>query len=207
MKHLSILLIISCLFLVQYSSYSQVHNISFSYVTPQMPTVDAGNDTTALFSHPLILNGQVTGGTPPYTYLWQPGTDLDDSTILNPTVNFTVWFPSNPQTLTLTVTDSNGCVASDQIIIHVLVNSIEKHSLSDLRLFPNPASGVVWVEGLSSPDVEVTCYTLMGQRVASRRYSNVGSPHEIDLGSLSPGIYFLKISAEASHSLHKLVIQ
>lgn len=72
----------------------------------ELPIVDAGlpqqfcsYDITTLFAN-------VSGGNPPYTYVWTPGQFLSDSTIDSPTAYNT------DMTYCVTVTDNNGCVSS-----------------------------------------------------------------------------------------------
>ena len=49
---------------------------------------------------------------PSYTYLWNPGTDLDDSTKSEPTT-----LTEENRTYTLLVTDTNGCTFTDSILV------------------------------------------------------------------------------------------
>jgi gliding motility-associated-like protein len=78
---------------------------------------NAGPDRT-------VCNGQtvVLGGTPAasggsgvgYTYLWTPSTGLNNPALPNPTLVATT-----TQIFTLQVTDSQGCIATDQVTITV----------------------------------------------------------------------------------------
>jgi hypothetical protein len=71
------------------------------------PIVDAGPDQYICGdSAPCtILSPQVLGGSPgPYTFLWSPGTSLNDSTIMNPCAR-----PDTTTIYTLQVTDGHGC--------------------------------------------------------------------------------------------------
>lgn len=52
--------------------------------------------------------------TSPVTYSWSPETDLDNSTISNPTCSAT-----NNTTYTLTATNSNGCIVSDDLSVSI----------------------------------------------------------------------------------------
>ncbi|MDB4062098.1 gliding motility-associated C-terminal domain-containing protein [Vicingaceae bacterium] len=49
---------------------------------------------------------------PSYTYLWNPGTNLDDSTKAEPTT-----LTEENRTYTLLVTDTNGCTFTDSILV------------------------------------------------------------------------------------------
>ncbi len=87
-------------------------------VTPIL-VVDAGADQTICNNISINLGGSPTasGGTTPYTYSWMPTDYLDDPTASNPLFTPTA-IPS--YSYTVTVTDANGCVASDVININTL---------------------------------------------------------------------------------------
>jgi hypothetical protein len=60
------------------------------------------------------LNGSVTGGATPYGYLWSPATWLSNPAIPNP-----ISTPEATITYTLTVTDNNTCVSTDNVTVTV----------------------------------------------------------------------------------------
>lgn len=79
-------------------------------VDNQTPTVNAGNDVTINCYIPTTtLN--VTGGN---TYAWLPVLGLSDPSIGNPVAN-----PAVTTNYTVSVTASNGCVGTDDVIIIV----------------------------------------------------------------------------------------
>jgi hypothetical protein len=73
------------------------------------PTVSAGNDTTITAPDCATLTGSITGGTPPFTIMWSNG-----DTSLTITVCDTV-----TTTYSLMVIDSNGCSATDSVMVTV----------------------------------------------------------------------------------------
>lgn len=79
------------------------------------PTANAGPDLTNAGSG-VIIGGNPTasGGQSPYSYVWTPGSTLDNSTIANPTAN-----PTSTTTYTVTVTDNNNCSASSSVSVSV----------------------------------------------------------------------------------------
>ena len=62
----------------------------------------------------LILDPVISGGTPPYSYLWSPLTGLSDPGIANPVAD-----PDSTTVYTLVVTDSRGCSVNAQKTIVV----------------------------------------------------------------------------------------
>ncbi|MBC8046962.1 MAG: SprB repeat-containing protein, partial [Fimbriimonadaceae bacterium] len=63
------------------------------------------------------ISAAVSGGTEPYTYSWSPSAGVTDPNTLTTTVNV-----SGTTTYTITVTDANGCVATDDITITQFIN-------------------------------------------------------------------------------------
>ncbi len=75
---------------------------------------DAGPDKGATFGQNVTIGGNPTasGGTSPFTYSWTPTTGLNNSTVANPTAQVTT-----TRTYILQVTDSEGCVDKDTVIV------------------------------------------------------------------------------------------
>ncbi|MCF8257370.1 MAG: gliding motility-associated C-terminal domain-containing protein [Flavobacteriales bacterium] len=85
-----------------------VRQISVDVFPPAVAS--AGVDRVACDGAPVILSG--SGGA---VYAWSPATFLSNPNIQNP-----VSTPASDITYTLTVTDANGCVASDAVNVAVL---------------------------------------------------------------------------------------
>jgi len=80
------------------------------------PVANAGSDQTVNSGQTVQIGGSPTasGGTPGYTYSWSPTVGLDDPTAANPNATVTSTTP-----YTVTVTDSKGCTATDQVVLTV----------------------------------------------------------------------------------------
>jgi gliding motility-associated-like protein len=74
------------------------------------PTVDAGLPVTILNGSSTTLTATADAGT----YLWTPSTGLNSTSILTPVAN-----PRSTTEYTLTVTNTFGCKASDNVIVTV----------------------------------------------------------------------------------------
>jgi gliding motility-associated-like protein len=81
-----------------------------------LPIADAGADQNVTSGTSVTIGGSpaASGGSGNYSYVWQPGNGLNDSTIANPQVVVTV-----TSTFVLTVSDSAGCSSSDTITIWI----------------------------------------------------------------------------------------
>jgi hypothetical protein len=76
-------------------------------------------------------------------------------------------------------------------IIHILINSIPEQDI-DLKLYPNPTSGIIKIEFPYVGDVSV--YDLSGKLIYLK--SNAEGTATIDLSNLHSGIYFIQVKGE-----------
>lgn len=78
-----------------------------------LPIVDAGSDVTICEGESTTIGGAPTGPAGS-AYLWDNAAVLSSASIANPVAS-----PTVTTTFTVTVTDVNGCVNTDQIIVNV----------------------------------------------------------------------------------------
>ncbi|MCH8318719.1 MAG: T9SS type A sorting domain-containing protein, partial [Bacteroidetes bacterium] len=136
-----------------------------------------------------------SGGIPPYSYLWMPGSMTGDSIT-----------GLSPDTFTVTVTDSNGCiftgtdtVFSGPVGINELFNE-----LNNVKLYPNPANKKLYVEG--EDIVKVILYDLMGKIILVTQ-TNIRQWVSLDISTLKDGIYMLKVVGKNNVYTRKVQIQ
>jgi gliding motility-associated-like protein len=79
-----------------------------------LPVVDAGRDTSVSQGFGVELSGYALGGV---DYNWTPIKGLDDNTIPHAEAS-----PLETTEYTLTVTDLNGCIAADEIVVNVILD-------------------------------------------------------------------------------------
>ncbi len=78
------------------------------------PTAVATGDATIQLGESTEVSVDASGGTAPYTYNWIPAF------VANPTAATTQATPNTTTTFTAEVTDANGCIASDTVLIIVV---------------------------------------------------------------------------------------
>lgn len=196
------------MFLISVAVSGQVHQISFSHTPPPIPIVNAGPDTLISWGSSFLLQGSVTGGTSPFTCLWQPTDNIDDSTLLSPTFTY----PSTggaPVVMTLTVTDKNGCESSDQVTISGYVNSVDEAGEFRLRIYPNPSTGVILIEGLPAGETstEVSFYSVTGKLLFVKTFTHTSGKIEADLRPVTTGFYLISVQHGEYRYMQNIIIQ
>lgn len=78
-----------------------------------VPVIDAGPDRFVLEGGTSVLLGTATGNG--LSYSWAPSTWLNNTNVLQPNIT-----PTDDIVYTLTVTSSDGCVATDEVTVKVL---------------------------------------------------------------------------------------
>lgn len=83
-----------------------------------MPNVDAGLDQSICSGQSIFIGGSPTGPSGS-TFMWDNPASLNDPTFSNPTSS-----PLSTTTYTVTITNGNGCTATDQVTINVAPSPI-----------------------------------------------------------------------------------
>ena len=95
-----------------YAACSSVPNCrtATNFIIDTPPTANAGSDVTLTCTAPSATIG--TAAVAGNTYAWSPATGLSATNVAQPTANGT-----STQTYTVTVTGSNGCTATDAVVV------------------------------------------------------------------------------------------
>jgi hypothetical protein len=140
----------------------------------------------------------VTGGTPPYSFIWSPTGGF------NQTATGLV-----SGTYSVLVTDANGCTATDVVIVENI--GIEEETFgSSITMYPNPTAGITYVayDFSVATDVEVRVYNAIGAVIFTTSEFNVTNGKiEIDGTEWSNGVYFVQVTDGRRVSNNRLIIQ
>jgi hypothetical protein len=163
-----------------------------------LPVVDAGSDVS-------INEGGSTqlSATGAVAYSWLPVTGLSDPNIADPLAS-----PDATTCYTVTGTDANGCVDSDEVCITVIVG-IDDLQLLTWSLFPNPANNLVTVSGkLVAGMATVAVRNVLGELVTEIRTIPGGDfSVEFELSGLSTGWYAVVVVADGSVYQKPLILE
>jgi hypothetical protein len=94
--------------------------------------------------------------------------------------------------------DSLGCIAQDTFLIENITSVDETNLLNKLKIFPNPASGMISVEvapGLQDK-IGFTFFDAVGRQVFPRRLEQANyRVFGFDVSEVPPGLLVVKVSA------------
>lgn len=173
-------------------------SVSVTIVEPtQLTSVDGGVNTLTG-----IMIGRawvtVSGGTPPYTYLWNNGGTTD--TISNLAGG----------EYTVTIVDGNGCTTLDSAMVNEDPNSIEDEiaaGISSWEVFPNPTAQDVQVRMQLDrmQDVTIDLFDMNGRLIARQSAYTQSWNGSFNLGEQPTGLYLMRVSTQQGMSTRKIV--
>jgi hypothetical protein len=132
----------------------------------------------------------VTGGTSPYTYSWSgPGGFTSTNQDLTGLTS-----AADAGNYVLTVTDGNGCIATQTITVTGLNELNREYNIS---MYPNPNNGqfVLSMEGLAGESMSYSIIDNAGRIVLSKDLGNVRATRieSIDMAGAAAGIYQVRL--------------
>lgn len=128
----------------------------------------------------------VTGGTPSYTYSWQPGGQTT-STASNLSAG----------SYTVTITDAQGCTVMDTILVNSPTGVIAYDGEFGVSVYPNPIVDKANIEIHNGPAdgiLYITVFDVTGKLIESKQ-DNVTKDDvtQVSFVNLPPGAYLMEI--------------
>ena len=168
------------------------------------PAVDLGEDTEACIGMTVTLDAGNEGAE----YLWSTG-----ETTQTIEVDTTGMDENNNVTISVVVTDTNNCSASDEVAIHFLDCSGigENTSLSEMRIFPNPGNGVftVQMDVAKEQDLTIDLLNVAGKVVYTEKVHLIEGrfTKTLDVQHLNSQMYYMRMNNENGSVVKKLIIK
>jgi hypothetical protein len=162
---------------------------TLSIETFELPTVSAGNDTTICENFlPLTLVGEASSNQ----VLWSTGSNSLFTQI------------SQAGTYTLSATSTEGCVAIDSVTISIdpCVGILENNLV--YNVYPNPIVNSLLIES-TQMILNAAILSAEGKIIFEMRPSS--GLVQIDLSSLSSGIYLLHFSTDSGLYTERIIKQ
>ena len=99
---------------------------------------------------------------------------------------------------------SDETIFMDNLVISYNDNlSTDEKTLKDVRLYPNPTSkSFVTIESKNPTPMNVKVFDVLGKQVIDQRVSN----NRLDISTLTPGVYIMRVNQENAFATRKLVI-
>jgi hypothetical protein len=172
------------------------YTATVSSIPSPTPTIASSpNPTICVGASTQIIAVSSGGGA---SYSWSPTTGLNA-----PNSNAPIASPAQTTTYTVSATASNGCVGTAQVTVTVNVCSdVEYINAADLQISPNPFSDYLTIDiaNLAANEkATIRLYNTLGQAIhvqsCTQGYGTSNSNTQIDLSSLSQGVYILEAQA------------
>ena len=183
-----------CLHYGMHDTTTQIINIY------PLPTVNLGQDTIVDSTTVLVLDA----GAGFTSYQWSTGDSTQTITINGSglSVGTFQYF--------VEVTDTNGCIDSDTILVITGTPGIEELIQNrNVCISPNPTTGVIKISlyGIKK-DFKLSIQNILGQKIIKPQLiSNNQTNLQFDLSSQPKGIYFIKLANKDFVKVEKVVVQ
>ena len=137
----------------------------------------------------------VTGGTAPYSYDWDDGS--------NSVINVGV----SVGTYNVLVTDDRGCQETFEIVVDGVTSVGNLEIIESFNIFPNPTSGLIQVnaELSRSTELEINVYNVLGQEIIRSQTNGRQINESFDLSQEAAGTYYIKLGNEQGAVVEKII--
>ena len=141
-----------------------------------------------------------SGGTPPYTYLWN---ELSTTNSLGAQQTYTV---SSNGSYYVIVTDANGCVDTSDVNSFGTTALISTDVIA-LNIYPNPFKDETTVDfGRVIKQATITVVDVYGKLIETYNVTNQQT-QIIKRNNKASGVYFLEIEIEEELKIVKIIIE
>jgi hypothetical protein len=167
-----------------------------------LPVVSLGNDTAVYPGMTVLLNA----GSGFATYLWSTGATTQTISVDSAGIGIGV------KTIWVQVSDNFGCKGTDTIKINFTPGpGMDEFARNiNFRISPNPSDGKIELSLIAFPAGEflLEVFGQEGKKAyqGKLRFSDSNEKLSLDFSHLDNGIYFLKLTGDASSVTRKLII-
>lgn len=149
------------------------------------PTVELGEDLNISEGQNITLEPQTTAENP--SYQWSTGETTPTITV------------NTAGTYSLTLTDENGCMATDMVVVTVMTSLDNLPDETLITLSPNPSRDFVQLSfsDIFKEQLDITILNVNGMEIQHILYQKPSEEELLlDIHRLTSGIYVLKIQTE-----------
>lgn len=119
-------------------------------------------------------------------------------------ITLTTVVPSNAVEMRIAFRNySAGATSSvDNVIVTMGTASVQENNIEGLKVYPNPASGLVNIVSNENGTKEISIFNMLGKKVLE-----TSTQETINVSNLNSGIYIMNITQDGKKSSSKLVIK
>ncbi|MEO8086104.1 MAG: T9SS type A sorting domain-containing protein [Bacteroidota bacterium] len=166
-------------------------------VTVNSLSVNLGDDTLVCNTQTIMLDAGIGFAN----YLWQDGSTTESFLAADSTGG------SDTTLFFVTITDTNGCLTTDSIIIifNECLGTSGMNNSHDMWISPNPFTDKFSFHPFnsSSENISIIVLNIFGEKLFEKQAAL--QDQEINLSFLQNGIYFLSIKSEKSFVTQKII--
>ncbi|OFX22088.1 MAG: hypothetical protein A2033_14385 [Bacteroidetes bacterium GWA2_31_9] len=167
------------------------------------PTLScSANPSTIITGNSSTIFADAAGGYGHYVYNWESNPAGFSGTSAGATVS-----PTVTTDYSITVTSAfNEVISTCSIIVEpVGISEVEN---SAINIYPNPARNELNIDfgSISSSDLTVKIYNLVGELIYMKKYTDFESKAKIELSKFSAGVYYLSVSSNKEFAKKKITI-
>ena len=205
MMKIALIIVLSLALAFQGLSQNRIQ-VQLTSSQPNQLIASAGTDVSSPASN-VLIGGSPTaeGGLEPYTYAWSPSFGLSSADVANPELT-----ADSALTYILLITDQRGCTSTDTLSLFLVPNKVTESGEATLRVYPNPAGGIVNVELLQqfeNANLQLMMLDETGREVYTSRPEVISDAIQLDIRSLSTGLYTIILNDGTSSCRQQLVIK
>jgi hypothetical protein len=121
-----------------------------------------------------------------------------------------LWSPSNQTyttatglcagtTYTMCVTDANGCVACDSVMVSYTVGNVEENDAGNFSTYPNPVLNELTISTTQTDNYTISVYDCLGKLILTQSIPiAANSNYILNCSEMPIGIYTMQISNVAA---------
>jgi PKD repeat protein len=167
-----------------------------------IPNFTASSASAAAGQSIVFTNSSTTGGSTTITsYQWDFGDGSPSSTTTNPSHVYST--PGN-RSVSLTVTNSSGCISSTNkmIIITAPVGIEEKDETNFFSIYPNPSTDFITVtQSNNLNDSQIQVFDLNGKLINSIALKAGETSIKMDVSNYPKGNYVMRLVSEKNENV------
>ena len=170
------------------------HSVTQSFTITEPAPIEVTSNVNPSTGSDGSIELEVTGGTPPYTYSWSNGsTDKNQSNLAK-------------GEYTVVITDANGC--TKELTFTIETSAVDDPDfVSRFNLYPNPAANntKVALSFTNSLTGKISLVDMTGKIIRTYDIKGKDMIIDVDLNSISEGIYLIKLESQNQVGVRKLI--